>query len=167
MRQAKLSNVIGLILWFGVTFLAATLGAIASVDAKGFYGSLDRPAWAPPGWLFGPVWTLLYILMATAAFSIWLRRTIQPVKPALILYLIQLALNALWSWIFFRWHLGALAVGEIALLWVVLLITCIKFWRIRPWAGPCWCHISHGLRLPFASLWKHGAKTLIYCDERS
>jgi benzodiazapine receptor len=96
----------GLLLSLGVTAVAAAIGGFASARAAGFYGVLVKPGWAPPARLFGPVWTVLYILMALAAWLVW--RTADPgaAKGPLTLYLVQLALNALWTWLFFRWRLG-------------------------------------------------------------
>jgi translocator protein len=126
---------IGLLLSLGVTALAAAIGGIVSARAAGFYGALVKPGWAPPAGIFGPVWTVLYILMALAAWLVW--RTADPgaAKGPLALYLVQLALNALWTWFFFRWRLGGWALLEIALLWVTLLLTLVGFWRVRPLAG--------------------------------
>ena len=122
----------GLLAWLGVTFAAAFLGAIPSARAGDFYSLLARPPWAPPAALFGPVWTLLYLLMGIAA---WLAARARDPVPALRLFLLQLGLNALWPWLFFHWHLGALAFLEILLLWACVLATLAAFGRRRPLAG--------------------------------
>ena len=127
-------RLIGLAAWLGVSYLAAALGAIASVDAGSFYAQLLRPTWAPPGWVFGPVWTLLYGLMGIAAWLVW-RRGGPRARPVLALFLVQLAVNALWSWLFFAWQLGAAALADILLLWPLILLTTLGFWRVRPLAG--------------------------------
>lgn len=128
-------NFLALLAWLVVGFTAAAIGALASVDAPEFYGQLARPAWAPPSWLFGPVWTVLYTLMSVAAWLVWREGGFKAAPIALSLFLIQLALNALWSWLFFVWRLGAAAFAEILLLCGVVLCTLISFWRIRPAAG--------------------------------
>jgi tryptophan-rich sensory protein len=118
-----------------LAYAAAAIGAAASVNAATFYAAIDRPAWAPPAWLFGPVWTALYGLMAIAAWGVWNARGNENARPALKLYLVQLALNALWSWLFFAWNLGAGAFVGVVVLWGLILATLIMFWRVRPWAG--------------------------------
>jgi benzodiazapine receptor len=117
------------------TFAAAAIGSIASVRAEAFYAEMFRPSWAPPGWLFGPVWTALYIMMAVAAWLVVQERGWKGSRPAMNLFFLQLVFNALWSWIFFAWRSGGGAFAEILLLWVLILATLIAFWRIRPLAG--------------------------------
>lgn len=76
-------QLVGLMLWLGVVFVAAALGALASVQAGSFYAALQRPSWAPPGWLFGPVWTLLYTMMGFAAWLVWRRLGLRAASWAL------------------------------------------------------------------------------------
>ena len=121
----------GLLGWALITFLAAALGARASISAASFYASLALPAWAPPAGLFGPVWTALYALMALAAFLVWRERGWRAAAPALTLYLLQLSLNTLWSWLFFGWKQGALAFADILLLLLLIVATLMAFWRIH------------------------------------
>lgn len=115
---------------FGVTALAAAAGAAASIQAPEFYRALARPAWAPPSWLFGPVWTLLYALMALAATIVW-RESAGRARGALTLYAVQLALNALWTWLFFAWRSGALAFAEILVLLAAIVATIVAFNRVK------------------------------------
>lgn len=125
----------GLAAWLTLAFTTAAVGAFASVHARDFYAHLLRPSWAPPGWLFGPVWGLLYFLMGVAAWLIWRANGWRGARSALILFVLQLAVNALWSWLFFTWRLGALAFADIVLLWLLIVATVIAFWRLRPLAG--------------------------------
>lgn len=120
----------GLAVWLIVCFAAAAIGGIASADAGAFYGELVRPSWAPPAWLFGPVWTALYLAMAIAAWFVWRELPASGVRFALGLFVAQLAANALWSWLFFAWRLGALAFAEIVLLWLLIAATIVAFWRV-------------------------------------
>jgi tryptophan-rich sensory protein len=117
--------------WFALTFFAAALGSYASIDAKAFYAEIARPSWAPPGWLFGPVWTVLYLLMFAGVALVWRCREARGATAALWLYGVQLALNALWTWLFFTWRQGAVATLEIALLWALILSTILAFWRVQ------------------------------------
>lgn len=128
-------QLLGFSVWFLVTFLAAALGARASVSASSFYAELVLPTWAPPASLFGPVWTVLYAMMALAAFLVWRERGWRAAAPALRLYLLQLGINALWSWLFFGWKLGALAFVDILSLLVLIVATLVAFWRIHKLAA--------------------------------
>jgi tryptophan-rich sensory protein len=157
------SSHVGLAGWAAVTFLAAALGTIASLDAAPFYRSLDRPPWAPPPGVFGPVWTLLYAAMALAAWLVWKARGFAGAAAALTLFVVQLAFNALWSWLFFRWRLGALALVDIVLLWVLVAATIAAFWRVRPLAGalllPYLAWIAFAAALNF-SVWQRNPAAL-------
>jgi translocator protein len=125
------------------TLLTAAIGAFASLDAKDFYGSLNQPAWAPPPTVFGPVWSVLYAMMAAAACLVVKRAGVQASMPALRLYGLQLVLNAVWTWLFFHWHIGALAFAEVLLLLAAVIATARAFWVWRPLAG--------ALLLPYAA----------------
>lgn len=125
----------GLMAWLGLTFVAAAIGSAASVNAQSFYAEIIKPAWAPPGFVFGPVWTVLYALMGLSAWLVWRAEGMKNARTALSLYLIQLVFNALWSWLFFVWNLGLLSFIEILLLLTLILATTICFWRIKPLAG--------------------------------
>lgn len=131
----RLRNVIGFAAWLLLCFSAAAVGAIASANAPEFYAALVRPSWAPPAWLFGPVWTVLYLLMAIAAWLVWRERGFGGAAIPLALFLVQLALNALWSWLFFAWRQGGGAFAEIIVLWLLIVATAIAFWRVRPLAA--------------------------------
>ncbi len=121
--------IIGLLGWLALSILVAAIGAIASDDAPSFYAQLQRPAWAPPGWVFGPVWTTLYVLMALAAWLVW--REGAGTRNALSLYVGQLVANALWSWLFFVWRRGALAFFDAGLLALLIAATMYQFARYR------------------------------------
>ena len=128
-------HIVSLLVWIALSAAAGVVGAIASIDAATFYQQLARPAWAPPSWLFGPVWTLLYLLMGIAAWLVWRKRETANVGTALALFVAQLAANALWSWLFFAWQRGAWAFADIVALLVVVAATAVTFARVRPAAG--------------------------------
>jgi tryptophan-rich sensory protein len=134
--RTRTQQLMGLAGWLALCFVTAGVGAVASANAKSFYSELVQPAWAPPGWLFGPVWTVLFVLMAIAAWLVW-RVPAAPAtrRWALGLFVVQLVANALWSWLFFAWQQGAWAFTEVIVLWVLIALTCAAFWRIRPLAG--------------------------------
>ncbi len=128
-------QILGLAGWLVATFAVSAVGALASIQARPFYGALAQPAWAPPPWLFGPVWTALYAMMAIAAWLVWRSGGWRSNRTALWLYSGQLVLNGLWSWLFFAWSRGALAFADILVLWVLIVATLVSFWRVRPLAG--------------------------------
>lgn len=131
MRRALL----GLAAWLAVAFAAAAVGAAASANAGTLYQQLARPAWAPPGWVFGPVWTVLYVLMGVAAWLVWRPGGFRAAAVPLTLFLGQLVVNALWTWLFFAWRQGGWAFAEILVLWLLILATVVAFWRVRLAAG--------------------------------
>jgi benzodiazapine receptor len=118
-----------------LTYAAAGLAGLASAQAGAFYQELKTPPWAPPGWLFGPVWSLLYTAMGVAVWLVWRARGNRSIRGAFILFALQLAANALWSWLFFAWRQGAWAALDILLLWGLILATIISFWRYSRWAA--------------------------------
>lgn len=128
-------QIVGLVAWLAVSGIAAAAGGAASIRAGPFYTQLARPEWAPPPSIFGPVWTILYALMGIAAWLVWRAGGFRAARFALTLFLVQLALNALWTWLFFGWQQGALAFADILVLWALIVATLIAFWRIRPLAG--------------------------------
>ncbi|RYF39638.1 MAG: tryptophan-rich sensory protein, partial [Comamonadaceae bacterium] len=134
-QRSPLAQTVGLAGWLGVAFAVAAIGAVASVDAGTFYAQLVRPAWAPPASIFGPVWSALYLLMGIAAWLVWREQGAKHLGAALTLFMTQLAVNALWSWLFFAWHQGALAFVDVLLLLGLIAATITVFWRIRRLAG--------------------------------
>lgn len=143
----------GLVVWLVIVFVAAALGAAASVEAPSFYAQLVRPEWAPPARVFGPVWTVLYALMGIAAWLVWRVGGYRRAQVALNLFLAQLVLNTLWSWLFFGWQKGAVAFADIVVLWLLIVATLVAFWRVKPLAG--------ALLIPYL-LWVSFAAVLNY-----
>jgi tryptophan-rich sensory protein len=140
--------------WIALAAAAGAIGGIASRNAGDFYGELAKPAWAPPGWLFGPVWSTLYVMMGIAAWLVWRARPTAPADRAarrrgLALFIGQLVLNALWTWLFFTWRQGAGALGEIVLLWLAVALTIWHFGRVRPLAA--WCLVPYLAWITFAT----------------
>lgn len=121
--------------WIGLSLAAGGIGSIASTGSASFYAELVRPSWAPPSWVFGPAWTVLYVLMGTAAWLVWRARgsgadAERTRSLGLTLFVVQLALNALWTWLFFEWRLGGWALSEIVALWLVVAATAWCFARV-------------------------------------
>lgn len=136
----------GALLWFALTFAGAGLGGWASAQAPEVYAALVQPGWAPPASVFGPVWSLLYLLMAVAAWQVWRYRRTVPGATGLALYAVALIPNALWSWFFFSQRLGGWALVDLVFLWVLIGLTVRSFWRVRPLFGalllPLWAWVS-------------------------
>ena len=127
--QLILGTVASLVLTFGAAFA----GSRFLPDA--WYRNLNKPAWNPPNAIFAPVWTLLYLLMAVSAWLIWKRNGLEGAVVPLALYVLQLILNAAWTWSFFGLHRIGAALADILILWIVILTTLISFWSLEPWAG--------------------------------
>lgn len=125
----------GLLAWFAITFAAAGIGAMASSGAETFYAQLAKPAWAPPGSVFGPVWSVLYVLMAFAAWTVWRVRGTATAPRTLALFAVQLVVNAVWSWLFFGLRSGTAAFADAVILLALVAATTVAFWRVRPLAG--------------------------------
>ncbi len=164
MTRMKLSKqLIGLSGWLAITFIAAALGSWASMQAGSFYAQLVRPAWAPPAAWFGPVWSALYLLMAIAAWLVWREKGFQGARGALTLYLVQLAANTLWSWLFFGWRLGGAAFADIILLWLLIALTLRAFWRVHRLAGlllaPYLLWVSFAMALNY-TIWQRNPQLL-------
>lgn len=135
-KPSRAAQAAGLAGWLALCFATSAVGALASRQAGAFYAELARPAWAPPAWLFGPVWSLLFLCMAVAAWLVWrVPHTGRGKAVALALFVVQLAANALWSWLFFAWHLGGAAFADVLLLWLLIAATMAAFWRISGIAG--------------------------------
>lgn len=156
-RLALKRQLLGLLGWLALCFAVSALGAVASLNAADFYARLTQPDWAPPGWLFGPVWTTLYAMMAVSAWLVWRRGGFARQRVALTLFIVQLGLNALWSWLFFAWHLGGAAFVEVLVLWLAIAATLVAFWVVAPLAGalllPYLAWVSFAAVLNF-SVWR-------------
>jgi tryptophan-rich sensory protein len=117
-------------------FAVAGIGGLfTSLGLGPWYQSLSKPAWNPPNWVFGPVWTTLYATMAVACWLVWRRREIPQARVGLWLFAAQLMLNLGWSILFFGMRAPSWAFFEILLLWTAIATTLVVFWRVRPLAG--------------------------------
>jgi translocator protein len=126
-------HALALVGWLAISYVPALVGRLFQPGA--WYASLEQPAWAPPDWVFGPVWTALYATMGVAAWLVWRTWGFTGARLALGLYVVQLVLNGMWSWIFFGLQRPGLALVEILALWVAIVATTVAFWRIRRPAG--------------------------------
>ena len=160
---SKRTSALALVGWLVLSYAASAIGATASLQAQSFYGELAQPSWAPPAWLFGPVWTALFTAMGVAAWLVWREGGLGERRGALGLFVAQLVLNGLWSWLFFAWQLGGAAFVDIVVLWLLILLTTLAFWRARPLAGallvPYLLWVSFAAALNYA-LWQLNPEVL-------
>lgn len=119
--------------WLVLCFGAASMGAVFMPGE--WYAALKKPSWNPPGWLFGPVWSTLYTMMAVAAWLVWKRGGFAAQARPLATFVVQLALNAAWTPVFFGLHWMGLAFAEIVLLWLAIIATIVRFYPVNPVAA--------------------------------
>jgi tryptophan-rich sensory protein len=136
-----------LALCIAVCFMAAGIGSMFTGSSVGtWYPTLRKPVWTPPDWVFGPVWTLLYLMMGVSVWLVWRRRQLTGGGMALGLFALQLTLNVFWSVLFFGLRSPLAGLVDIVLLWAAILATLVVFWRISPVAGallvPYWLWVS-------------------------
>ena len=125
--ELLMRNLFGLIGWLAGSFAAGWIGSRFMPGA--WYASLVKPAWTPPAMVFAPVWTVLYVMMGVAAWLVWRRAGFAGARAALGLFVVQLALNAIWSYLFFGLHRIDMALIDIAALLVMILLVMVLFWR--------------------------------------
>ena len=132
MKKGKLGNIIKLLISVIVCECAGLIGSIFTTGAiPTWYAALQKPSFTPPNWLFAPVWSTLYLLMGIAAFLVWRKGLAdRQVRIALIIFLIQLILNILWSVVFFGLESPLSGLIVIIVLWIAILITILRFWKI-------------------------------------
>ena len=132
-----------------ICLVVGTLGGLSSTTAiEDWYRTIAKPSWTPPDAVFGPVWTVLYIMMAVAAWLVW--RTGDQVRPALILFFVQLALNLAWTLLFFAARSPGLALIEVVFLWLGVLFTMLAFFARSRVAG--WLFVPYLAWVSFAAV---------------
>jgi tryptophan-rich sensory protein len=155
---SKTRQTISLVGWLAFCFEASATALIISTDE--WYAGLHKPFWNPPSWLFGPVWTLLYVLMAVAAWMVWREGGWKAQWRVLSVFILQWLLNTLWTPLFFGMHRDGLALIDILLLWLILAATMTLFWRVKVTAG--WLLLPYLMWVTFAaflnySIWRMNA----------
>ena len=126
-------------------------GLFTKPEIDGWYQTIAKPTWQPPNWVFGPVWTTLYIMMGVALYLVWRSNApAQQKKQAIILWFIQLVLNFFWSYIFFNQHQLGWALAEIIVLWIFIILTILAFGRIRQVAA--WLLVPYISWVSFAGI---------------
>ena len=125
--DSRTRAILGLVVFLIMCFAVASIGA--AFPPGQWYAELAKPSFNPPAWVFAPVWTLLYVLMAVAAWRVWCDGSWHEHRVALSLFVLQLGLNGLWSPLFFGLNKLGLALADLILLWLVLLATIVRFRR--------------------------------------
>lgn len=147
----RLPDLVGLLVFGAIVAVVAVVGGFAAAGSGQEYAALEQPAWAPPSWLFSPVWTVLYVTVAVAGWLVW-RRT--GVSAPLVPYAVQLVLNAAWTPLFFGAGAYGAAAGEIVLLWVAIGVTVLAFGRVHTGAAwllvPYWAWTTYAAALNVA-----------------
>jgi len=148
-KPGSAQPIIALLFWLTVAYLAGFIGSQASFQGlQEWYPAAAKPSFTPPNWLFGPVWTILFAMMGVAAWQV--SQTAHALKPlALGIFVVQIVLNALWSWLFFAWRQLAWATIECGVLALMILITAVLFFKIRKSAG--WLMAPYFLWVCFAT----------------
>jgi benzodiazapine receptor len=142
---------IGLFAFVALCLVVGGLGAVITTpEINGWYRTIAKPTWNPPDWIFGPVWTTLYVLMAIAAWLVWTSAGLKEAAMPLTLFAIQLLLNFAWSWIFFGMHQPGWAFAEIVILWLTILATIVAFFCRSRTAG--WLLIPYLAWVTFAGV---------------
>lgn len=145
------TRLIGLCVSLLICLTAGGLGAIATTpEIDGWYKTVTKPTWNPPNYVFGPVWTTLFVMMAIAAWLVWRPAGFKAAKVPLFLFAVQLVLNVAWSWIFFGLHQPGWAFAEIVTLWLAIAGTARAFFRRSRFAG--WLLVPYLVWVSFATV---------------
>ncbi len=146
-----MTRIFRLILSLAIPLAIGAVAGMFTTDAiPGWYASLNQPAINPPNWVFGPVWTLLYILMGISLFLIWSSSPSQQKNLALAIFFIQLLLNFLWSFLFFYFRVIGLALVEIVILWLSIILMIYIFRKVKPVAA--YLNVPYLLWVSFATV---------------
>ena len=151
-KNKKMNNTVKLIIAIAIPIAeGATSGFFTATGTESWYQTINKPTWNPPGWVFGPVWTTLYIMMGVALFIIWKSSVNDNLKrTAITLFAVQLVLNFFWSFIFFDQQQPGWALVEIIMLWIFILLTIFSFARVNKTAA--WLLVPYISWVSFATI---------------
>lgn len=132
----KKINTSKFVLSIAIPLISGLLGSVFTAPAvKTWYLEINKPTWNPPSWLFGPVWTTLFILMGVALYLVWSSKPSNKARVAIKMFAAQMVLNILWSAFFFGMQNFWLAFGEIVILWIAIALTIVDFFKVNKTAG--------------------------------
>jgi tryptophan-rich sensory protein len=145
------SNIVKLVAALVFTLGFGSLGAVFTApEINSWYVTLIKPSFNPPNWIFGPVWTTLYLLMGISFYLVWKQPTSPARTAGVLFFLIQFVLNFFWSFIFFRQHAIGIAFIEIVFMWLFIVFTINEFRKLHQWAA--WLLLPYLLWVSFASV---------------
>ncbi len=150
-KKSSISNPLALLICIAIPLLIGFLGSMFTMESvKTWYTTINKPSFNPPNWIFAPVWTTLYVLMGIASFRVWKnRKTAEWFHWAIVIYIVQLIFNLMWSFIFFELHQVGFALIEIVLLLLLIIINAFIFYRFDKLAG--WLFLPYFLWVSFAT----------------
>ena len=144
-------SIVALVVFIVANLLIGGIGGVSTSKAiPTWYAGLKKPSFNPPNWIFAPVWTTLYVLMAVAAWMVWTKVGFSEFSWWVVVYVVQLGLNMAWSWLFFTLHRLDWAFYEVVALWMSILVNALVFGAIVPLAG--WLFAPYLAWVSFASL---------------
>ncbi len=148
-----MNNIVKLIISIAIPLAAGGLsGFFTTSEIPGWYQTITKPSWNPPSWIFGPVWTTLYIMMGIALYLVWKNETVDAgiKRTAIILFAIQMVLNFFWSLIFFKQHQIGWAFAEIIAMWIFIVLTIFAFAKVN--IAAAWLLVPYICWVSFASI---------------
>jgi tryptophan-rich sensory protein len=150
-KKSPIPHVLAFLICISIPLLIGFIGSLFTMESvRTWYTTLNKPSFNPPNWIFGPVWTLLYVLMGIAAYRVWLKRkTAEWFHWAVVIYIVQLIFNLMWSFIFFYLHQIGFALIEIVLLLLLIIINAFIFYRFDKLAA--WLLLPYFLWVSFAT----------------
>jgi benzodiazapine receptor len=153
--MSTIRQAVGLALSLLLCFAVAGAGSLFTRPAiEGWYAALRKPSWTPPNWIFGPVWSALYLSMAIAVWLVWRRAGFAGARLPLTLFALQLVLNLAWTGVFFGLRMPGAAFAEIVFLWLFILVTTAAFWPLSRAAA--WLMVPYLLWVTYAAALNYG-----------
>ncbi len=157
-ERTRAGDLLGLGGFLVLCLAISAIGGWVTADSVGtWYRTLQKPVFNPPDWVFAPVWTLLYLMIALAGWRVWRRAGLSGARAGMVAYSAQLALNLAWSFLFFGGRMIGIALAEIVLLFVAIGVNAVLFWRTDRLAG--WLLVPYAAWVAFAcvlnfALWR-------------